>query len=155
MNACLTLEDGAAIPSSYTLQDDETISLGRGLHNAVVLNNKCASKQHATIYAVGKRWFIRDLDSHNGVVVNGLRIKGEVELPADAQIILGEVTFRFSIDEPVAGAWGSQPKGRKRGLRPLRRAMKMKLFYASTNCPRYIISFPPLLVKPRRTDWSA
>jgi two-component system response regulator HydG len=103
MQAQLSLEQGAAIPASYTLRANETISLGRGLDNTIVLNNKCASKQHATIYAAGNRWFIRDLDSHNGVVVSGRVVQGEAELRPGAQVVLGDVRFRFAVDDPVEG----------------------------------------------------
>jgi two-component system response regulator HydG len=97
MQARLSLEDGTAIPAGYTFRAGETVSLGRGLENTIVLNDKCASKQHASIYAVGDRWFIRDLDSHNGIVVNGRRVRGDVELPHGALIILGDVHFRFAV----------------------------------------------------------
>ena len=60
------------------------------------------SKQHATIYDFDGRWFVRDLDSHNGVVVNGRRVNGEAELTPGAQIILGDVRFRFSVEDSSA-----------------------------------------------------
>ncbi len=104
MQARLNLEEGMAVPSSYTLRADETISLGRAPENVIVVNNKCVSKQHASIFAVGNRWFIRDLGSHNGVIVNSQLVNGQVELSAGARVVLGDVTFRFSIDAPAVGA---------------------------------------------------
>jgi two-component system, NtrC family, response regulator HydG len=117
MQARLSLEDGTAIPVGYTFAADETVSLGRGLENTIVLNDKCASKQHASIFAVEDRWFIRDLDSHNGVVVNGRRVRGDTELPHGALIILGDVHFRFAVaagdDFPAANVPAPrEPDGR-------------------------------------------
>jgi two-component system, NtrC family, response regulator HydG len=117
MNARLSLEEGTAVPARYTFRSGETISLGRSLENTIVLNNKCASKQHATIYDFEGRWFVRDLDSHNGVVVNGRRVSGEAELAPGAQIILGDVRFRFSVEDSSAELGGS--RGVEVGARPV------------------------------------
>ena len=98
MGARLSLEEGAATPAVYTFRSSDAVSLGRSRDNTIVLNNKCASKQHAMIYAVEERWFVRDLDSHNGVLVNNQRVNGEAELPPGAQIVLGDARFRFFVE---------------------------------------------------------
>ncbi len=96
MRARLSLEHGSAIPSSYELHADEPVSLGRGIDNSIVLKDKCASKLHVRIFAEGGRWRLRDLGSRNGVLVDGQRVRGDVELASGMEIGFGEVRFRFT-----------------------------------------------------------
>ncbi len=98
MRVRLSLEGGEAVPARLELRPDGPTSLGRGLDNTIVLNDKCASKQHAEIYPKEDRWFVRDLGSRNGVTVNGRRVRGEAELPAGARLVLGDVCFRFAVE---------------------------------------------------------
>ena len=91
MSARLSLEEGTATPAHWELRDEKPISLGRGLDNTIVLNDKCASKQHAEIFPSLGRWYVRDLGSRNGVTVNGRRVQAETELPPGARIVLGGV----------------------------------------------------------------
>ena len=103
MRARLSLEDGTAVPAQLELRPEEPISLGRGLDNTIVLNDKCASKQHAEIYPSQGRWFVRDLGSRNGVKVNGRRVRGEAELPPGARLVLGDIGFRFAVETGLEG----------------------------------------------------
>ncbi len=85
MAARLSLEEGTATPTQWELQDEKPISLGRRLDNTIILQDKCASKRHAEIYASHGRWYVRDLGSRNGVTVNGRRVQAEAELPSGAR----------------------------------------------------------------------
>jgi DNA-binding NtrC family response regulator len=98
MHARLSVENGSAIPANHELRADEPITLGRGLDNTIVLPDKCASKQHARIFHDNGRWFICDLDSRNGVLVNGRRVHDQAELPSGAEIALGDIRFRFMVE---------------------------------------------------------
>ena len=103
MRARLSVEKGAAVPATCDVSLDEPVSLGRGAQNTIVLSDRCASKRHARIFADGGRWLIRDLGSRNGVHVNGRRVQGEAELPPGAEVILGDVCFRFTIESAPDG----------------------------------------------------
>ncbi|HVS38030.1 MAG TPA: sigma 54-interacting transcriptional regulator [Gemmataceae bacterium] len=109
MQARLTLESGSAIPADSTLHEDQPVTLGRGLDNTIVLSDKCASKLHARIFAVGGRWMLRDLGSRNGVLVDGRRVRGEMEINSGMEIGFGEIRFRFTSDalSPPEGADGA------------------------------------------------
>src|SRR5262249_49553022 len=96
MRARLTLEHGSATPPDCVLLPDKPVSLGRGLENTIVLQDKCASKRHAEIFADGGRWRLRDLRSRNGVLVDGRRVRGEAGLDSGSEIRFGEVRFRFT-----------------------------------------------------------
>jgi DNA-binding NtrC family response regulator len=109
MHASLIAEAGKVIPALRDLQKGETVSLGRNSRNAVVLDDRYASKRHAEVYYDGSKWVIRDCGSTNGTRVNGKRINDPTPLLDGAVVAIGDVTLRFvlramdSTDEfPVA-----------------------------------------------------
>jgi Nif-specific regulatory protein len=111
MHASLIAEAGKIIPALRDLQKGETVSLGRNSRNAMVLDDRYASKRHAEVFYDGDKWVIRDCGSTNGTRVNGRRISDPTPLHDGAVIAIGDVTLRFllrtmdSTDEfPVAPA---------------------------------------------------
>lgn len=68
--------------TSEVLLDPQGTTLGRDLNCDVVLEHDGVSRVHARISQDPfGRWIIEDLDSHNGVFVEGQRIKAHVLLP--------------------------------------------------------------------------
>jgi len=58
------------------------VTLGRGVNCDVILNHTNISRIHARIYQDPfGRWIVEDLESHNGVLVEGQRIKAQAVLP--------------------------------------------------------------------------
>lgn len=53
------------------------LTIGRQLDNEIVLNHAIVSRKHARIELRGRRAWIIDLNSRNGVTVNRLRVKEE------------------------------------------------------------------------------
>lgn len=53
----------------------ERITIGRALHNDLVIDNRAVSAEHAVIVTVNKDSFLEDLNSTNGTQVNGQPIK--------------------------------------------------------------------------------
>lgn len=80
-------------------------SIGRGEHNDVRVVDESVSTSHATLLRKGDKWFVLDLGSSNGTVVNGYRVAGEREVPAGAVLKLGNVklTFRPRMAKSDAG----------------------------------------------------
>jgi pSer/pThr/pTyr-binding forkhead associated (FHA) protein len=69
------------------------IIVGRSSACDLVLEDPRVSAEHARLAATAKDLTVTDLDSRNGVFVNGLRIKGEASLaPADL-VAFAEVVF--------------------------------------------------------------
>jgi hypothetical protein len=66
--ACLLLDD-----TSYPLTGSD-VTLGRGLENAIVLEDRRISRSHARLIRSGSHWTIRDEGSTNGTFVNGRMI---------------------------------------------------------------------------------
>ena len=50
------------------------IRLGRDKANDIVLEDKLVSRRHAVIQKIGEEYFLEDLGSTNGTLVNGKRV---------------------------------------------------------------------------------
>lgn len=72
-----------------------TNSIGRDAVNDIVLPDEAASARHATLEADGGEWWIEDLDSTNGTLVNGARIEKRERLRPGDEIAIGRVALRL------------------------------------------------------------
>jgi len=64
------------------LLDPRGTILGRGANCEVVLDDETVSRLHARIYQDPfGRWIVEDLGSHNGVILQGQRVKAHAVLP--------------------------------------------------------------------------
>jgi ABC transport system ATP-binding/permease protein len=68
--------------------------IGRSRHSDVVLSDPTVSRVHAVVWREEGMWTITDLESANGVLVNGRRVKSAVLHDGDV-ISLGRVRLRF------------------------------------------------------------
>lgn len=71
-------------------------SIGRGTDNDLVLDEEGTSRHHGRIYAVGPTWYVEDLDSTNGVRVNGEHIEGSRELKPGDRIGISQHVLLFT-----------------------------------------------------------
>ncbi len=76
------------------LLDKDTMVIGRTDDNDIVVNHRSISRHHARVTSEGTRYTIRDLESANGVRVNGEEY-GKVELRRGDHVDLGHVRLRF------------------------------------------------------------
>jgi len=84
----LTLED-----TPYPLSSDN-VSLGRGLENDIVLEDRRVSRIHARLTKTGGYWTVRDEGSTNGTFVNGRMVAQHVLKNGDRLSLGGlELTF--------------------------------------------------------------
>ncbi len=84
---------------------DEPVFIGRHPSNAVVLDDSTVSGQHAAILPEPSpfmedtlQYFMEDLDSTNGTLLNGVRLEKKVLLANGDQIQIGRQTLQF-VDE--------------------------------------------------------
>lgn len=72
------------------------VKVGRGRANDIVLQDASVSREHCELVAdtVGNGWTVRDLDSTNGVSVNGSRVRERALSPGD-RVAFGSVELRF------------------------------------------------------------
>lgn len=68
----------------YTLQENRVLKIGRSSKCDVVLLDEMCSAKHCSITLKGELATIRDLDSHNGTLLNDTKIQ-------EAHIYLGDI----------------------------------------------------------------
>jgi len=90
----LVLLSGEQNKAIYELSQTEN-TIGRDLGNNIVVVDEQVSKRHAAIYYDKDRFWITDLESRNGVYVNGLRIEKPTPLMDGSLIKLGSTIFKF------------------------------------------------------------
>ncbi|SEH08658.1 FHA domain-containing protein [Candidatus Venteria ishoeyi] len=74
-----------------------TVRIGRNADNEICLRNDSVSSHHAEIHLGRQQQFVLvDLDSTNGVMLNGEFVKGSIELEAEDLLEIGEVRLRFA-----------------------------------------------------------
>ena len=88
----LTCTQGKVKGRSFPLTSKPLI-LGRDATCGIALNQPGVSREHAQFQASGPKVTVKDLNSANGVLVNGKRIKGEQQLKAGDEIRVAAATF--------------------------------------------------------------
>ena len=70
--------------------------IGRSRDNEIpMMGDLCLSRRHAVITRVNGSYYLRDLRSSNGTVVNGTKVQGCVMLNPGDEIFLGRSMFLF------------------------------------------------------------
>jgi serine phosphatase RsbU (regulator of sigma subunit) len=90
--------DGA--PWSLLELDRERTVLGRHPSSQVVLDNEAVSRHHAQILESHGHFFLEDLKSRNGTLVNGQPVEQPTELQDNDSISLCEYEFHFHLQRP-------------------------------------------------------
>src|SRR5580765_7993695 len=89
-------------PVSHVLKD-ETITIGRMKSNTIVIEDGSISLMHAKITRKDGQFFLKDLNSTNGTIVNGQPI-GEVRLRDQDRVRFAEITTQFVADAELTTA---------------------------------------------------
>lgn len=85
----LIIEDEEGATTIVPLGDEE-ITVGREPGNTIQLTEQNVSRQHARLTPGPDGWVIEDLDSYNGVRVNGVLIEGSVTLNEGDVVQIGD-----------------------------------------------------------------
>lgn len=73
----------------------ERMVMGRHPHCHIVLDNAAVSRNHAQILESHGSYYVEDLRSRNGTLVNGQRIRGRTELHDGDQLKVCDMLFAF------------------------------------------------------------
>ena len=73
------------------------IKIGRKNCDCTIDFDPSISSTHCAINKQGNRYFIRDLNSTNGVLINGTKIGTEFELVSGTEFTIGRTTLRFEV----------------------------------------------------------
>jgi Nif-specific regulatory protein len=92
---CLVLLNGSASPVSLDLTNQSQIQIGRHLENEVVVHDDTCSRHHCRLSCEEGAWYIEDLLSRNGTLVNGAKIRGDYLLCNGDEVQIGRTRFQF------------------------------------------------------------
>jgi len=98
MAAKLILSMDGAVLKEYVL-NKERMTIGRKAHNDVVIDNLAVSGEHAAIVTILNDSFLEDLDSTNGVMVNGAQVKKHF-LQNNDVVEIGKYKLKYLNDQP-------------------------------------------------------
>ena len=75
----------------------DRIVIGRAKDSAIVISDKLASRHHAVVQKIRDKYYITDLHSTNGVLINGEKIAAGayVRLQPTDTITIGRTELRF------------------------------------------------------------
>lgn len=85
-----------------TLTVTDSLSVGRGSDNDVVLGSKEVSRNHAQLTVLNGQLYVKDLASSNGTFINDERIAANESKHLAASDTLGFASFSFQVIAPVA-----------------------------------------------------
>lgn len=83
----------------FTLQDFN--SIGRDYSNDIIVEDSLVSRRHAIIIWKNDGYYLEDMKSSNGSLVNGKRIKDVVKLSDGDVLSFGTHSFKFNRGEEV------------------------------------------------------
>jgi hypothetical protein len=74
---------------------DAVTTLGRDVNNAIVVEDRFASADHAILTFRGRTWYVEDLGSTNGTFVNGNEVDGLAPVGFGDELQIGQVRLRL------------------------------------------------------------
>ena len=99
MAAKIILSMDGVVLQEYALSK-ERMTIGRKSHNDIVIDNLAVSGEHAAIVTIQNDSFLEDMDSTNGVMVNGMSTKKHFLQNSDV-IEIGKYKIKYLNDQPT------------------------------------------------------
>ena len=104
--------------TAYELNSTNTITIGRGNENVIIINDRLVSENHAGIYLKNGYYYIRDNGSTNGVYVNGKKTGEKILNAGDIITICGN-KIKYTGESILLAVGNDQV--RVKGLKPLKK----------------------------------
>ena len=99
MSAYLVVREGTqSQPNVHRLTTGKATTIGRAPSNAIVVTNEVCSRHHCEVYSRDGEWFVRDLQSRNGTLLDSEPFEGEVPLKTGQVVRIGPCELVFTFD---------------------------------------------------------
>jgi FHA domain len=96
-DAWLIAERGGGLSADERFDLIGGLSIGRSKDSDVRIDDRYASGIHARVFERGGRYFVEDMRSTNGTLLNGAELKGEAELIDGDTVQIGDTVFRLEV----------------------------------------------------------
>jgi hypothetical protein len=96
-DAFLVVEEGGGLPRGEHFDLFGGVSLGRSADADIRLDDRYASGIHARVLNRGGAYYVEDMNSTNGTLLNSRELHGEAELTPGDRIRIGDTEFRFEV----------------------------------------------------------
>ncbi len=90
---------GTDLAPGQTFALDVITGLGRGPSNTVIVEDPFASTEHALLYRRDRRWWLEDLGSRNGTLLNGERLHAPAIVATGDEVGIGGARLRIELEE--------------------------------------------------------
>ena len=96
-DAWLVVERGGGIERDQRFDLIGGLSIGRSKEADVQITDRYASSIHARLFERAGRYYVEDMNSTNGTLLNGATLKGEAELIDGDSVQIGDTEFRLEV----------------------------------------------------------
>ena len=90
-------QQGGGLTRASTSTSSAASPSGRSADADVRLDDRYASGFHARVFSRSGAYFVEDLNSTNGTLLNSQELHGEAELRPGDVIRIGDTEFRFEV----------------------------------------------------------
>jgi hypothetical protein len=96
-DAWLVAERGGGLERDSRFDLIGGLSIGRSKESDVQIEDRYASSLHARVFSREGRFYVEDMNSTNGTLLNGASLQGEAELIDGDTVQIGDTIFRLEV----------------------------------------------------------
>jgi pSer/pThr/pTyr-binding forkhead associated (FHA) protein len=93
----LIVERGGGLQEGQRFDLIGGLSVGRSKESDVRIDDRYASSLHARVFSREGRFYVEDMSSTNGTLLNGATLHGEAELIDGDTVQIGDTVFRLEV----------------------------------------------------------
>jgi FHA domain-containing protein len=93
----LVVERGGGLEHGQRFDLIGGLSVGRSKEADVRIEDRYASSLHARVFSREGRFYVEDMNSTNGTLLNGATLQGEAELIDGDSVQIGDTVFRLEV----------------------------------------------------------
>lgn len=100
VDAWLVVVRGGGLEAGTRFDVFGGVTLGRSGEADISFTDRYASGLHARLYPRGDRYFLEDMNSTNGTLLDGGAVSTEAEVHSGSLVEIGDTAFRLEVDHP-------------------------------------------------------